>query len=118
MQAKSLVRNGDFKRMYARGKSVAGRYVVLYHMRNRLGYNRLGLTAGKKVGNAVQRNRAKRLMRESFRLLEAHMRTGYDIVLVARSNLPEQHGKTVLNSLSGQLQKAGLLEQAERKASS
>lgn len=53
--------------------------------KNRLGYCRLGLTCGKIVGKAVVRNRAKRLMRESFRALLPRIRGGYDIVIVART---------------------------------
>ncbi|MCX7715474.1 MAG: ribonuclease P protein component [Clostridia bacterium] len=76
--------NRDFKRLYARGKNCAGGYVAIYFMKNRLNYNRLGITAGKSIGNAVLRNRAKRLIRESYRLLEDRLKKGYDIVIVSR----------------------------------
>lgn len=83
----TLKLNKEFKRLYYQGKSVAARTVVIYARRNRFGYNRLGLTCGKTVGKAVVRNRAKRLMRESYRILTPHLRAGYDIVIVARTRI-------------------------------
>ena len=80
----ALKLNKDFKRLYYRGKSVACGYVVVYVMKNRLHGNRLGLTCGKSIGNAVTRNRIKRLMRESYRLSEDRLKLGYDVVIVAR----------------------------------
>ena len=80
----SLKLNKDFRRLYNRGKHFAGGYIVVYAMKNRLGTNRIGLTAGKAVGNAVKRNRAKRLIRESYRFLEHDIKQGYDFVIVAR----------------------------------
>ena len=58
-----ITRNCEFARAYARGKSYVHPYVVLYVNKNRAGCTRVGLTASKKVGNAVTRNRARRVMR-------------------------------------------------------
>ena len=80
----ALKLNKDFRRLYYKGKSIACGYVVVYVGKNRLSSNRLGLTCGKTVGKAVTRNRVKRLMRESYRLCESRLKTGYDIVIVAR----------------------------------
>ncbi len=80
----ALKLNKDFRRLYYKGKSIACGYVVVYVGKNRLSSNRLGLTCGKTVGKAVTRNRVKRLMRESYRLCEIRLKTGYDIVIVAR----------------------------------
>ena len=80
----SIVLNRDFKRIYGRGKSLANKYCVVYAMRNRAGNSCLGITVSKKLGNAVKRNRARRLLRESYRLLESKIKLGYDIVIVAR----------------------------------
>lgn len=95
----ALKLNKDFRRLYYRGNSVACGYVVVYVMKNRLRCNRLGLTCGKTVGKAVVRNRVKRLMRESYRLCEDRLETGYDIVLVARVKAAgkslEQIGKDI-----------------------
>ena len=81
----SLKENHEFRRLYHHGTSTAGRHLVLYCRRNRLGYNRLGLTVSAKLAGAVQRNRVKRLFREAYRLHEDKFATGVDIVLVARS---------------------------------
>lgn len=82
---KTLKLNKDFRRLYYRGKSCVCRNLVLYCMKNRRKENRLGITCAKAVGNAVTRNRAKRLVRESYRLLEAEIPKGYDFVVVVRS---------------------------------
>ena len=109
MRATTLTRNNDFRRLYARGKHVVGRHVVVYYAKNRRGESRVGFTVGKKVGGAVQRNRAKRLMRESYRLLEPRIKPGFDVVLVARAHLPQLRCQAVQQALETQLSSAGLL---------
>ncbi len=80
----SLKENHEFRRLYHRGTSSASRHVVLYCRKNKLGFNRLGLTVSAKLGNAVTRNRIKRLLREAYRLHEDSFAQSVDIVLVAR----------------------------------
>lgn len=80
----SLTENHLFRRLYRTGTSKVTPYVAVYYKKNKLSYNRLGLTATKKIGNAVQRNRARRLLREAYRLCEPQGPQFYDIVLVAR----------------------------------
>ncbi|MCH5185714.1 MAG: ribonuclease P protein component [Oscillospiraceae bacterium] len=106
----SLKLNKDFKRLYYKGKSVSGGYVVVYTMKNRLGINRLGLTAGKVVGNAVSRNRVKRLMRESYRLMEDRLETGFDIVIVSRSRAPLQSCDKIMKDTEFAMKKLGLFK--------
>ena len=113
MQAVPLTRNNDFRRLYKRGKSLVDRNIVVYYAKNRLDANRVGFTVGKKVGGAVTRNRAKRLMRESFRLLEPGLAQGFDFVLVSRSRLPHLKRQAVDASLSRLLGSAGLLHKGE-----
>ena len=81
----SLKLNRDFRALYARGKCVAGHYVVIYRRPNKRGVNRVGFTVAKSVGKAVVRNRTKRLMRESYRLLEDRLNATSDMVIVARN---------------------------------
>ena len=83
----TLQKNAAFKRVYSNGKSAADRYLVLYAMLNEKpgGINRLGISVSKKVGCAVVRNRVKRRVRESYRLAEPGVLTGYDLVFVARA---------------------------------
>lgn len=81
----SLKENRVFRRLYARGKSAGNRYLVIYCQHNRLGLNRLGLTVSTKLGHAVVRNRMRRRLREIVRLNGDNLRSGYDIVIVART---------------------------------
>jgi ribonuclease P protein component len=81
----SLKNNYDFRRLYAKGKSAASPYAVLYCRRNKSQTNRLGLTVSTKLGKAVHRNRIRRRFKEIYRLNEDKLLPGYDIVLVART---------------------------------
>ena len=80
-----LKENRDFRRMYRQGKSAVAPLVVVYAKRNRLGINRIGITSSKKIGNAVKRNRARRVLRAAYRELEPQVPTGWDFVFVART---------------------------------
>lgn len=95
----TLKLNKDFKRLYYRGKCVCAHCIVVYAQKNKSGRNRLGLTCGKSVGKAVQRNRAKRLMRESYRQLGNDLKTGYDIVIVARTRISGKKCRDVLKDV-------------------
>ena len=71
-----LRKKEDFDAIYRAGRSVPDRYIVLFYRENDLPYNRTAFLASKKVGNSVQRNRAKRLMKESYRLHREEFRAG------------------------------------------
>jgi ribonuclease P protein component len=62
--------------------------LTLYALPNDLGHPRLGMSVSRKVGNAVRRNRIRRLIRESFRLLQHDFPQGYDLVVVVRPHEP------------------------------
>lgn len=83
-KAVTLKMNFEFRRVYSRGNYSAGRHMVLYSLANNLRINRLGITASKKIGNSVSRNRVRRLIKESYRLQGDTFKRGYDIVFVAR----------------------------------
>ena len=80
----TLKKNHEFRRMYRKGASAVGPYMVLYSRRNGLDHNRLGITVSVKLGKAVVRNRARRRLRETVRLEEGNLTPGWDIVVVAR----------------------------------
>ena len=80
-----IKKNRDFTRMYRRAKTKTGPLLVTYCARNRLGHNRIGITASKRVGDAVRRNRAKRVIRAAYTGLEQQLPQGYDFIFVARS---------------------------------
>ena len=83
--SKSLKLNHLFRRLYHKGKSAAGKYLVLYCRKNGSQENRIGLTVSAKLGHAVVRNRVRRRLREIYRLHEHQFQPGWDIVVVARS---------------------------------
>lgn len=105
----SLKQNHLFRRLYQRGKSAAGRYVVVYCRKNGLDYNRLGLTVGSKVGHAVVRNRIRRRIREAYRLSESSYRRGYDIVVVARGRAADASYQEIADCLFKMSDKLGLI---------
>ena len=85
----SLKKNKDFKKVYEKGKSLANRLLVLYVWKNKEEGNRLGISVSKKVGNSVVRHRLTRLVREAYRLQEAGLKKGYDLVVVVRPRAKE-----------------------------
>lgn len=94
-----LRKKSDFDAIYRAGRSVPDRYVVLFLRENDLPYTRTAFLASKKVGNSVQRNRAKRLMRESYRLNEEKFSVGYDIIFIARNTINGRKLKDVEKSM-------------------
>jgi len=109
-----LSRSGDFDRAYRDGRSHANRFLVLYAFpRGDDGDEevRLGVSVGKKVGGAIERNKVKRAMREAFWGLAERLPAGYDFVLVGRSGvagLIDREGTAGLTaSLAALLDEAG-----------
>ena len=80
----TLNKNKDFLFLYKKGEKVISKAVVFYYRRNNKPFNRIGITTSKKLGNAVKRNRARRVIRQAYRENEVFMPVGYDIVMVAR----------------------------------
>lgn len=84
--------SNDFQKVYRLGKRYEGVLMTAFVLRNNLSHNRLGVTASRKaIGNAVQRNRAKRLLKETFRLRNPSLSSlteKYDWVINAKRRLP------------------------------
>ena len=89
--SEGLKNTNQFKIVYNNGKSYANRDLVMYLRKNDSDTNRLGISVSKKVGNSVVRHRVTRLIRESYRLNEAKLLQGYDIVVVARANAKDKN---------------------------
>ena len=93
-----LHENSQFQTVYRTGRSVANRMAVLYLVSNGQANNQIGFAAGKRLGNAVVRNRVKRLLREAYRLQQQKLLQGYDLVLVGRKNLIEADLQKTVNA--------------------
>lgn len=98
---KVIKSNRDFNFLFRKGTSVVTHGFVCYVRPRRGGTNRLGIVTGKKVGNAVNRNRARRIIREAFRLLDPVLKEKtqkrYDFIFVARSRTPSLKMQQVLS---------------------
>jgi ribonuclease P protein component len=80
--------SGDFRRVYKARRSVADPLLVVYALPNDQGSSRLGLSVSRKVGNAVVRNRWKRMLREAFRTSRAELPGGVDLIVIPRVSEP------------------------------
>ena len=105
----SLKLNHIFRRLYATSGHANG-YLVLYARPNRTDTNRVGITASKKLGHAVVRNRVRRRLREVYRLNEDQFAPGWDIVVVARSQCINADFKKLTHAYLSLAEKAGILK--------
>jgi len=79
-----VVRRGDFQRAYGEGVRVRGSILMLVMVENGLEHSRIGLSIGKSIWRgAVQRNRVRRVFRESFRLAQHEAPRGFDVIAIA-----------------------------------
>ena len=106
----SLNLNKDFLRLYHKGKSCAKSALVVYCMKNRVGVCRVGITTGKKIGGAVQRNRARRVIRAALQnTLRAHELSGWDLVFVARTKTTRVKEPVVRAAMEDALKTLGVI---------
>ena len=103
-----LKSNSDFRRAYARGRSYTDPALVVYAVKNRAGFCRYGITTSKKIGNAVERNRARRVISEGLRTLDAQLTGSYDIVLVARTKTVRKKSTELQPIMAKAFKKLGL----------
>lgn len=81
-----IKKNREFSRVYRSGKSKANRLLVLYQRPNNENIARVGFSISKKVGNAPERNRLKRILKEIYRLHDFDQLVGNDLVFIVRAN--------------------------------
>lgn len=103
-----LCRSQDFERVRRNGATYRHPFLVLSLAPNELTYNRYGFITSKKLGNAVVRNRVRRLLRESIRLLHADLESGFDVVIIARIGIVDQSFAEVKRAANETLRRAGL----------
>ncbi len=84
---KVIKSNKDFMKAYKKGRFSANNFISVYFLPNKSPYNRIGITTSKKIGNAVQRNRARRIIRAAYRNKEKLFPIGFDIIFVARQDI-------------------------------
>ncbi len=107
LHTETLTLNKEFRRAYYRGRAFTTPVVVVYVLKNHKGINRIGLTATKKIGKAVRRNRARRVLKEAYRLLEPQFPIGNDYVFVARTKTVFASTQEVMRAMRSVIEKLG-----------
>ena len=103
----SLKKNGEFRRVYNKGKSFADKNLVMYCLANKHGCNRLGLSISKKVGGAVVRNKVRRRVKECYRLIS--LKQGHDLIVIARQGSGDASFTELQKSVVSLLKRHALL---------
>lgn len=113
MKGQTLKENKDFRRLYYRGKSEASAVLVTYAMKSRGAHCSYGITTSKKIGGAVERNRARRIIRAAYRELESEIVGNWDFVFVARTRTTKVKMQEVLRSMRAQLSVMGVIDEED-----
>ena len=113
MKITKVKENRDFRRAYNKAKSYVSPFVVVYVMKNRNLGVRLGITTGKKIGKAVCRNRAKRLITAAFRDCMPQLSGNFDFIIVARPRILTAKSNQVAESMLKLFNTAGIIDIGE-----
>lgn len=105
-----IKKNREFRRAYLKGKSEVSPNLVTYVIKNRYKKNRVGITTGKKIGNAVKRNRARRVIKSAYFELQQKLKPGFDIVFVGRAKTTVSKMQIVKSEMERQFYKLGILK--------
>ena len=108
-ETQGLKKDADFRRVYRQGKSVANRLLVMYTLPNKSEKNRVGISVSKKVGKDNIRNKARRRIKESYRLnIDGNIKSGYDIVFIARVSIKDVEYADIEKAMKHLVKKANL----------
>lgn len=111
LSKQGILRNkNSFQSVYRSGKSYANKTMVLYVLPT-IGDRKTGFAAGKRLGNAVIRNRVKRLLREAYRLNQHRLTPGVDLILVGRQAMVKSRYQTVARAFLNLCSKARILSE-------
>lgn len=109
----TIKKNRDFRRLYNKGKYLASANIVTYVIKNRVSKTKIGITTSKKTGNAVQRNRARRVIRAAYFYLKPIVKSGFDIVFVSRQKTSMVKMQEVLKDMKYHFKKLGVISVSE-----
>lgn len=111
-KAEKLLKRREFVSLSRQGKSVSDHYFIIAYQYNRLDRSRLGITITRKVGNAVTRNRLKRIIREFYRHNKIAVAKNLDINIIAKKSAAGVSSKRACESLSALLNRIGGIEKS------
>lgn len=111
-----LKENYEFRRAYAKGRSFVSPVLVTYCFKRKSGGIRVGITSGKKIGNAVERNRSRRVIRAALRQLMPQVSGNWDIVFVARTKTCCVKSQIVEQSMKNHLERGGIIKNEKTDA--
>lgn len=98
----------DYKEIFEKGRKISGRYMIIFVLQNNREYNRFGIITSKKIGNAVIRNLAKRRLRAIITREWSKIKTGFDVVIVARASIKDVVFNLIARDFLIVMKKAGL----------
>ena len=102
-KTKMLKKNYEFKNVLNRGKYYSGKYIAIFIKKNNKNINFLGIAVSSKLGKAVKRNYVKRIIRENYKQIEEHVKTGYDIVFIWKKQ--QEKGQACYHFVEEDIQK-------------
>ena len=115
-----IKKDREFKFLFRKGDSIVTDAFVCYARESKRRVNRIGIVTGKKVGNAVKRSRARRVIREAFRLIDPLLREKtqkrYDFIFVARAKTPAMKSTQVYRQMENRLLKRYAMQEKNTPA--
>ena len=109
MIKRKLSKTSEFKKVFSEGRRTEGKNLIIFTLKNAYGFNRPGIIVKKEAGKAVVRNKTRRRLKEASRMLNKKLLPGYDIIVLAKSNIKEASYFEICYDLEGLFYKRKLL---------